>query len=269
MVDVNPGETEISCVCPRCGLPFTHLVGVADKPAADTPPPVPPTPVSSPAPVSPRPAGGVVPPRETSPRMPADDGMSSMPPPPPVASTDVGSHQADYGVSSSSVRPPRRTGSARRGCAWGCLFLIVVAALLVFLVRHGLWSDPRGQLPQVETVDTAEEEKLSAEVHEAGKGKEKGESEGEKSPAWLEDSWYGKADYGEIMVLFKKGNINFTVGKKKRTGTYTIHGNRIRCRFNTGKVTDYRLDRRNKRVITGDNITLSPNVGGPDEGTGM
>lgn len=269
MVDVNPGETEISCVCPRCGLPFTHLVGAADKIVGATPPPVPATGTSSQTPVRQRPAGGIVPPREPSPRMAEGHAVATPPPPPPpIAPTDADRRQSDYGVSSSSIRPPRRGGSARRGCAWGCLFLMLVVALLIFLVRRGGWRDSQSQLPQVETVDTAEEEKLSAEAHEAGKSKERSEGKGDEPPTWLEDFWYGKAKYGEIKILFRKGNINFQAGAKRRRGTYTIHGDLIRCQFNTGKATDYRLDRKNHRVITGDNITLAPNVGGPDVGAG-
>lgn len=267
MVDVNPGETEISCVCPRCGQPFMHLVGPSDKGVGMTPPPVPAS-VSSPIHAERRPEGGdAETAREPLPTATPQDvtpATSTLPPLPSSTSTSTVHHPSGYAVPPSSLRPIHSRGSVRRGCAWGCLFLLVVVAMGVFLVWRCASRDTGNMGAQVETVDAANEERLSADESNVSKASEKDGDDARQSPAWLEDTWYGMADYGKITILFRKGTINFTAGKKKRTGTYTIHGNKIRCRFNSGKVTTYRLDRKNRRVITGDKITLEPNVAGPN-----
>lgn len=267
MVDVNPGETEISCVCPRCGQPFMHLVDSSDKGVGMTPPPVPAS-VSSLIHTGKRSEGdgAATVQGPLSQAMPQDGtrATSTLPPLPSSASMAAKRHSSGYGVPPSSLRPIQNKGSVRRGCAWGCLFLLVVVAMGVGLVWRCASRDTGSMGAPVETVDTVNEEGLSADESKVPKTNGKDGDSAGQSPAWLEDTWYGKADYGKITILFRKGTINFTAGQKKRYGTYTICGNKIRCRFNSGKVTTYRLDRKNKRVITGDKITLEPNVSGPD-----
>ena len=233
---VSSGISEVACVCPRCGTPFTYVVTTEMNDGRDS--------------------RGTL--EGTESRLePTDAVVSSEQPVNSDASAvidSVDSQKIESPISASSNTPlpdiggrplahsrkVEGTRSQSHGCLRSCLlvFLILFVAA-VFAVRN-CYSE-----------HSYTEEQLSSEVGGVD-GYEADAVASEPTPDWLEGSWRVETEYGAVVVT---GHhiVELDDGNESR-GTFTYKDGQLKCNFFDGRPSYMTVDNRRHHLYYGDQL---------------
>lgn len=256
------GMTEIVCVCPRCGLPFTYLM----ENAADERP--------EPSPSGKDAAGGGA----------TGDALAAR------AGTSTGTHAAgEVGYSTESpagspenlswqradARPDRPAGAyrptvsgtfnkqnrKRRRPFRSCLFLFLIILLLLALAvrscrklaRTSRLDDPAlTDYPPYYRHDKthdAPDSQADADPFE--------ETHPGKAPSWIQGTWTYETEYGVIKLTVNGKKITESIGGKTVSGTFRYENRRLVCDFgDPDNITFYRLDTDRQQIDAGDGMLM-------------
>lgn len=249
---VAAGITEIACVCPRCGTPFTHTITDDDlsQPSSD-----PQTGVEDAAPTS-RVAGMHAEqqqhPSSTSPLDPST---------PPLGS----STSEHLNVSTSSdpssqwikhtIPAGKPQGKSRRGCLRNCLIaFLLVFIVLVFAVRNcfGDRSYKQAMLEQgvEQSLDEFGDEAVVRDADEFV------EIHPEPIPDWLEGAWRVETNYGVITITIHGNKIAEESGGEISRGTFYYKQGKLYCDFGDGELSVRPLDMKRKCIDAGDGMFM-------------
>ena len=223
--------SEVACVCPRCGTPFTFAVTDGDD-----------------RPVQ-QPENG-----ETQPETQEDERVKV--PPIPQETNRRQESQATSGGKQPSQTPPPFTSAnpmprspysadykrKNNGCLRNCLLVFIVSfVVLVFFVRncyedHSYGSDV---IDKNEFYDDSTDNKLA----ELGQ---------EIPPHWLEGTWRVEADYGVVNVAIRGNQIREVLpdGEINR-GTFFYKNGNLYCDFGEEKLVLLKLNLKKKIINYG------------------
>lgn len=265
-VTTIPGITEASCVCPRCGTPFTYQV--ADDAAPKTAPsqqadeakvsdayvaamgdrPMPP-PLLSGRPSSP---GGA-----SSSSSPALSSSSTVPPlsrpesglsvPPAVPPSAMGGQR---GPSFAPVQP------RRRGCflfSKGCLILAVLLCLAAALLNDRCTREDAKEYD--DRLAEGKTAALTADSSNAGPSDvTTSEDDAQGAPAWIQGSWSldddGPDGLGHVQVVIHGDKLQETIdGQESVSGSFTYSAGTLHFVADSGDgLYDYHLDLDHQRI---------------------
>ncbi len=256
------GMTEIACVCPRCGLPFTYLM----ENAADERPERSPSGKDA--------AGGGA----------TGDALAAR------AGTSTGTHAAgEMGSSTESpagspenlswqradARPDRPDGAyrptvsgtfnkqnrKRRRPFRSCLFLFFVILLVLALaVRSCRKLAHTGRLDGPALTDYPPYYH-HAKTHDAPDSQADAdpfeETHPGKAPSWIQGTWTYETEYGVIKLTVNGKKITESIGGKTVSGTFRYENRRLVCDFgDPDNITFYRLDTDRQQIDAGDGMLM-------------
>lgn len=269
-----PGITEVSCVCPRCGTPFTYQVtddAVDDaapktepSPSADeakvpdayvasmgdrpAPPPLPSDRPSSPNESSsssnPASSSGPVVPPAVPPLSRPGSGRTVPPAVPPSA---MGGQR---GPSFTPVQP------RRRGCflfSKGCLILVVLLCLAAALLNDRCTREDAKEYD--DRLAEGKTAALTADSSNAGPSDvTTSEDDAQGAPAWIQGSWSldddGPDGLGHVQVVIHGDKLQETIdGQESVSGSFTYSAGTLHFVADSGDGHyDYHLDNDHQRI---------------------
>ena len=241
---VGAGITEIACVCPRCGTPFTHTISEENLAAADAAslPQPDAAAVGSPA------ATGAAASTSTE-AVPASAGAAA--PLPQLDAQEEGKPQWIKHTIPAENQPQKK----RRGCLRNCLIVFLIAFVaLVFAVRNcfGDRSYKQAML----------EQGINQSLDEFGDGSvvrdadEFVEIHPEPIPEWLEGTWRVETEYGVITITIHGNKIAEESGGEISRGTFYYKEGRLFCDFGDGELAVRRLNMKRKCIDAGDGMLM-------------
>ena len=240
---VGAGITEIACVCPRCGTPFTHTISEEDLAAADA--------ASQPQPDaaavgSPAATGAAA--SASTEAVAASAGAAA--PLPQRDAQEEGKPWIKHTIPAEN-QPQKK----RRGCLRNCLIVFLLAFVaLVFAVRNcfGDRSYKQAML----------EQGINQSLDEFGDGSvvrdadEFVEIHPEPIPEWLEGTWRVETEYGVITITIHGNKIAEESGGEISRGTFYYKEGRLFCDFGDGELAVRRLNMKRKCIDAGDGMLM-------------
>lgn len=246
------GIKELSCVCPRCGTPFTYQV--PDSEETDTPrsgnnPDVDPQGEEQ---------GG-----KTGTNMPADNYNKH-------AEGDTSKHKdasdwpkdervENIGNLLKPTIPGKASGNFNRnnGCfpLKSCLnvFMIFLAILLVSF--FGLFDNCSYNAGTNEdSIGTKAEENFNNQVDTMETFKKKSP---EKAPGWIYGLWTCTTDYGNIKIHISGNRVTESTEDYSCNGTFYYQQGKLVCDFGDPEnIMYYQLDLKNRIIDAGDGMPM-------------
>ncbi len=214
--EASAGETELACVCPRCGTPFTYslndtIVNVDPQSAGQgmTPPPIPHVSESQPTMDEQKP-------QVVTPQIPHTERThrsQTVPPPvPPVVPP------LNVKLNDQSIKQPKR----HNGCCFtGCLIILVLFALAAFGlyyeygIRANSYNNPiTHHIFESEDEEDSTDQDLMPSVVERENGKK------DEIPSWLEGMWYAQEGNKEIVLSIHRDQITVKENEELKSGTF-------------------------------------------------
>lgn len=256
------GMTEIACVCPRCGQPFTYLMddaadqqtepstsnqdavveeSTSDVPAAQTDTPTDTSAVGATRTTTKRPAG----------------------------SSENLSWQRMNTSRDNAVRknhlPTTGTGNEqiqkRGGFFRSCFFLFFVILLVLVLTVRSCWKSSRtDRLDSSSLADDNTEYRLDSE-HDVPSSHAEVDPFEEihpgKAPSWIQGTWTYGTDYGVIKLTINDKKITESIGDETVSGTFYYENRRLVCDFgDPNNITIYRLDTERQQIDAGNGMLM-------------
>lgn len=235
---VSPYVNELSCVCPRCGTPFTY-----SRPASDAPE------------ISPEQAAGAVPsPNVSTAASERTEGQphtnrstaEEHPSPTPV--------QQDFQVQTHGQgrRKEHNDKYFYRLVAALVCSLAVVVVLIVFGVGRIL--NARNGSPVFDDTPQANESLVDTTALTVV---DIDRIAPESVPEWIYGRWTGTTRYFEIeLTISADGTIVEAEDGRSAQGTYIVNAGRLVCRFPENTTMVYRINESTKAIDAGDGIKL-------------
>lgn len=256
------GMSEIACVCPRCGQPFTYLMedaadqqtepstsnqdavveeSTSDVPAAQTDTPTDTSAVGATRTTTKRPAG----------------------------SSENLSWQRMNTSRDNAVRKnhPPMTGTGneqnqkRGGFFRSCFFLFFVILLVLVLTVRSCWKSARtDRLDSSSLADDNTEYRLDQE-HDVPSSHAEVDPFEEvhpgKAPSWIQGTWTYGTDYGVIKLTINDKKITESIGDETVSGTFYYENRRLVCDFgDPNNITIYRLDTERQQIDAGNGMLM-------------
>lgn len=256
------GMTEIACVCPRCGQPFTYLMedaaneqtepSTSDHDAADE--------------VAASDAG--VAHTGTSTGTHAVGEMGSSTERPAGRSENLDWQRADAysaGAAGAYNKPMTGTGNEqiqkRGGFFRSCFFLFFVILLVLVLAVRSCWKSARtDRLDSSSLADDNTEYRLDQEHDSSSSHAEVDpfeEVHPGKAPSWIQGTWTYETEYGVIKLTVNGKKITESIGGKTVSGTFRYENRRLVCDFgDPDNITFYRLDTDRQQIDAGDGMLM-------------
>lgn len=249
-IELPQGVSALSCVCVRCGTPFTHVVETADGDAIGGD-------ALSPGNQSGndrRPAhlsGGANTAGEGHGRQ-AGDGQSAW-----QRAQSLG---AQANIEWSNPYPNRRSRHASilpkrisKGFLLRIFLVLAVAAGLLYVFKtcsrdesYDYADLEARRMPRVEVVDTVRPLPKMASSKRAV-----------ATPQWIYGTWRAQTDYGEIEIRLADIWIRETIDGETTHGRFFYTKGQINCVFNKCDSFVYRVDDKLQRIDAGDGIWMS------------
>lgn len=256
------GMTEIACVCPRCGQPFTYLMddaadqqtepstsnqdAVVEESTSDVPAAQTDTPTDTSA------VGAT---RTTAKRS--------------AASSENLSWQRMNTSRDNAVRKnhPPMTGNGnelnqkRGGFFRSCFFLFFVILLVLVLTVRNCWKSARtDRLDSSSLADDNTEYRLDQE-HDVSSSHAEVDPFEEihpgKAPSWIQGTWTYGTDYGVIKLIINDKKITESIGDETVSGTFYYENRRLVCDFgDPNNITIYRLDTERQQIDAGNGMLM-------------
>lgn len=256
LVAATFGESQLSCVCERCGTPFTFQL---DRPEEEAP-------VSSPSSSS---SAVVPPPIPPSADDHAGKGETSVPPPVPpayqresVIGAQAALRQERRQFEDAARHPDQQVGGWAKGCIIAFVALVLAIGYGGYRLIHHFSGDRFRDQASIETPrnpisssgdDTADtmsakgDEDQFEEIHQ------------QDPPGWIEGSWYGTASYGEITMRLDidQRQLSISVGSKPvKSGSFYYKDGVLNCDYNDGSTKQYTVNAARHAIVTGDGVEL-------------
>ncbi|MBR5698844.1 MAG: hypothetical protein IKX44_09545 [Prevotella sp.] len=240
--EVAPGITEVACVCPRCGTPFTHTITDDDlapqAPAAQE-------------------IGDIENRLERAAAVhPQEEEQYAER---PAAGVPMGENAVKGDASSQWIKHTipagKPQGRSRRGCLRNCLIVFLLAFIaLVFAVRNcfGDRSYKQAMLEEgvKESLNEFGDEAVVRDVDEFV------EIHPEPIPDWLEGAWRVETDYGVITITIHGNKIAEESGGEISRGTFYYRQGTLYCDFGDGELAKRHLDMKRKRIDAGEGMLM-------------
>lgn len=256
------GMSEIACVCPRCGLPFTYLMedvaeqqdessasgqetigegAVSDAPAAHMDTPTDTSAVGATSTTAKRPAGSSE--NLSWQRMDAHRDRA------------IGqNHPPMKGISNEQ-------NQKRGGFFRSCFFLFFVILLVLVLTVRSCWKSARtDRLDSSSLAEDNTEYRLDSE-HDAPSSHAEVDPFEEihpgKAPSWIQGTWTYGTDYGIIKLTINDKKITESIGDETVSGTFYYENRRLVCDFgDPNNITIYRLDTERQQIDAGNGMLM-------------
>ena len=253
------GKSEIACVCPRCGTPFTYILPKDEALQAKHTEDV----------------SAMLHDEET-----LRDGRE------PVA-TAVTAHKgneihdeiAGYNADMRSgylnesakerqhVAPPpllHVPSGHNRGCLKGFLLVLVSIVFAIILAFNTCKSS--GGIDEIQTehvvqsssVGSSErDESMRIEEDTAGSSDGYEEVHPEPIPDWIQGRWIYDTSYGRIVLTIKGKYISETLDGRTSNGTFYYQQGKLHCDFKDSTETIYLVDEAAKQIDAGDGMYMT------------
>lgn len=256
------GMSEIACVCPRCGQPFTYLMedaadqqtepstsdqdvvveeSTSDVPAAQTDTPTDTSAVRATRTTTRRPAGSSENLSWQRMNTPRDNTVRKNHPP----TTGTGNEQN------------QKRGSFFRSC----FFLFFVILLVLVLTVRSCWKSARtDRLDSSSLADDNTEYRLDQE-HDVPSSHAEVDPFEEvhpgKAPSWIQGTWIYGTDYGVIKLTINDKKITESIGDETVSGTFYYENRQLVCDFgDPNNITIYRLDTERQQIDAGNGMLM-------------
>lgn len=256
------GMTEIACVCPRCGQPFTYLMedaadeqaepstsdqdaaeegAVSDVPAAQTDTPTDTSAVGATRTTTKRPAG-------------SSENLSWQRMNTPRDNAVRKNHSPMTGIANEQ-------NQKRGGFFRSCFFLFFVILLILVLSVRSCWKSARtDRLDSSSLADDNTEYRLDQE-HDVPSSHAEVDPFEEvhpgKAPSWIQGIWTYGTDYGVIKLTINDKKITESIGDETVSGTFYYENRRLVCDFgDPNNITVYRLDTERQQIDAGNGMLM-------------
>ena len=256
------GMSEIACVCPRCGQPFTYLMedaadqqtelstsnqdavveeSTSDVPAAQTDTPTDTSAVGATRTTTKRPSGSSENLSWQRMNTPRDNAVRRNHPP----TTGTGNEQ----------------NQKRGGFFRSCFFLFFVILLVLVLTVRSCWKSARtDRLYSSSLADDNTEYRLDQE-HDVPSSHAEVDPFEEvhpgKAPSWIQGTWTYGTDYGVIKLTINDKKITESIGDETVSGTFYYENRRLVCDFgDPNNITIYRLDTERQQIDAGNGMLM-------------
>lgn len=256
------GMTEIACVCPRCGQPFTYLMedaadqqtepstsnqdavveeSTSDVPAAQTDTPTNTSAVGATRTTTKRPAG-------------SSENLSWQRMNTPRDNAVRKNHSPMTG--NGNEQNQKRGGFFR-----SCFFLFFVILLVLVLTVRSCWKSARtDRLDSSSLADDNTEYRLDQE-HDVSSSHAEVDPFEEihpgKAPSWIQGTWTYGTDYGVIKLTINDKKITESIGDETVSGTFYYENRRLVCDFgDPNNITIYRLDTERQQIDAGNGMLM-------------
>lgn len=256
------GMTEIACVCPRCGQPFTYFMedaadqqtepstsnqdavveeSASDVPAAQTDTPTDTSAVGATRTTAKRPAG-------------SSENLSWQRMNTPRDNAVRKNHSPMTG--NGNEQNQKRGGFFR-----SCFFLFFVILLVLVLTVRSCWKSARtDRLDSSSLADDNTEYRFDQE-HDAPSSHAEVDPFEEihpgKAPSWIQGTWTYGTDYGVIKLTINDKKITESIGDETVSGTFYYENRRLVCDFgDPNNITIYRLDTERQQIDAGNGMLM-------------
>ena len=256
------GMTEIACVCPRCGQPFTYLMedaaneqtepstsgqkavgegAASDAQAAHTGTPTGTQAVGEVGTSTERPAGST----ENLDWQRIDAHGNTVP-----------------GQNHSSMKDISNEQNQKRGGFFrSCFFLFFVILLILVLSVRSCWKSARtDRFDSSSLADDKTEYRLDQD-HDAPSSHAEVDPFEEvhpgKAPSWIQGTWTYGTDYGVIKLTINDKKITESIGDETVSGTFYYENRQLVCDFgDPNNITVYRLDTERQQIDAGNGMLM-------------
>lgn len=256
------GMTEIACVCPRCGQPFTYLMedaadqqtepstsnqdavveeSTSDVPAAQTDTPTDTSAVGAMRTTTKKPAG-------------SSENLSWQRMNTPRDNAVRKNHSPMTG--NGNEQNQKRGGFFR-----SCFFLFFVILLVLVLTVRSCWKSARtDRLDSSSLADDNTEYRLDQE-HDVPSSHAEVDPFEEvhpgKAPSWIQGTWTYGTDYGVIKLTINDKKITESIGDETVSGTFYYENRQLVCDFgDPNNITIYRLDTERQQIDAGNGMLM-------------
>ena len=256
------GMTEIACVCPRCGQPFTYLMedaadeqaepltsdqdaaeegAVSDVSAAQTDTPTDTSVVGATRTTTKRPAS-------------SSENLSWQRMNTPRDNAVRNNHSPMTGVANEQ-------NQKRGGFFRSCFFLFFFILLVLVLTVRSCWKSARtDRLDSSSLTDENTEYRLDQE-HDVPSSHAEVDPFEEvhpgKAPSWIQGTWTYGTDYGVIKLTINDKKITESIGDETVSGTFYYENRRLVCDFgDPNNITIYRLDTERQQIDAGNGMLM-------------
>ena len=256
------GMSEIACVCPRCGQPFTYFMedaadqqtepstsnqdavveeSTSDVPAAQTDTPTCTSAVGATRTTTKRPAG-------------SSENLSWQRMNTPRDNAVRKNHSPMTG--NGNEQNQKRGGFFR-----SCFFLFFVILLVLVLTVRSCWKSARtDRLDSSSLADDNTEYRLDQE-HDVPSSHAEVDPFEEihpgKAPSWIQGTWTYGTDYGVIKLTINDKKITESIGDETVSGTFYYENRRLVCDFgDPNNITIYRLDTERQQIDAGNGMLM-------------
>lgn len=260
------GMTEVSCVCPRCGTPFTHLVdsqqeedsvGEFDRTER----------VYNQQTPTDSPKGGALDNGETSSDTPADRTSTTS----HSSSSEILDWQKpNASTASKPSRPSFVTGKAtptqqqkQQGHFYtSCTFIFFVVLIMVVFSIRSCWKSAKtheyngASLSETTMGVPSQDDNLTAVQDESVDPYD--EIHPGKAPSWIQGNWKFTTEYGDILLSIHGNKITESIDGEKSSGTFYYENRKLVCDFgDPNNIMIYRLDVERQQIDAGNGMLMT------------
>lgn len=256
------GMTEIACVCPRCGQPFTYLMEDAADQQTELS-------TSNQDAVVEESTSDVHAAQTDTPTDTSAVGATRTTTKRPAGSSEKLSWQRMNTSRDNAVRKnhPPTTGTGneqnqkRGGFFRSCFFLFFVILLVLVLTVRSCWKSARtDRLDSSSLADDNTEYRLDQEHNVSSSHAEVDpfeEIHPGKAPSWIQGTWTYGTDYGVIKLTINDKKITESIGDETVSGTFYYENRRLVCDFgDPNNITIYRLDTERQQIDAGNGMLM-------------
>lgn len=228
--------SEVACVCPRCGVPFTLIVVKSAGKQAQKPP---------------QSEGNSAPQREVRPAVAptasAKPSQSAASPPrremqnPPLNPSIKPHYPPPINPSIHYQKP------SNRGCLRSCLIVFLLMFFAVVLVVRNYIED------HSYTQDILRQESvLKAHEQDGDEQRRTAKSNREQPPSWLKGSWRAETQEGVVVITIYGNWIVELFDGEEHRGTFIYKRGKLYCDFGDGEPIIRKINLKKRYILYGD-----------------
>lgn len=247
---VAPGITEILCVCPRCGTPFTYVISLDERENID----------AKPAEAKEEECAAVSlseKDKTTSPHS-SQNTNSSFTPFKENLDWQKGSKPKTKPVTKDNVykkRKRKRIKSYREFILlvfFLCFILIAKKSCRSYSSKNNMTGAPTEKIQLTDSDDSKSSSAASSsdvdpfeEIHPG------------KAPSWIQGTWVFHADYGDIKLTINGDSICELIDNDMVKGTFYYKNHQLVCDFGSpDNIMIYRLDVNRQQIDAGNGMMM-------------
>ncbi len=241
-IDASSGLSEIACVCPRCGTPFTYTI--TDESNTNI-------------------RQENLPSNRITEDTSGDDKQ--------VDGADIASSQENQANASERINPVPHTGfqqpyitmndtgntkngQKRNYTRYFIVLLIVAFVVSVFMIRSCNRKKYYSEQALPDDVEIVQNQK-DANSMDISTNDDVDVSSA-KMPKWLQGNWSVHTDYGVITLRIHGNKIAETSGGRTSYGTFVYEKDRLSCDFGDGQTMYYKLNESTQRIDAGNGMWM-------------